>query len=245
MSTTATFVNFRDVGGVSAADGRPVRRRLLFRSDHPAHLDRPTRTWLAGIPLVRVVDLRDDAEVQSTADVFGCAGFPVVRVPVFQGSAESFIEEGYDLDRLYHHMLEESGTRLAEAVHAVASAPRGAVLIHCTVGKDRTGLVIALVLGALGVRRYQIVADYARTQENLTQTWLERRVRELSGLRARDLESRRELLAGSPPRVMEEVLRRLDQDWGSPAGYLRAHGLGVGDLTALRARLLASSEVAA
>jgi len=245
MPVTPPFLNFRDVGGASAVDGRQVRRGALFRSDYPIRMDGPVRDRLEDLGLARVVDLRDEAEVAAAADLFGDAGFEVVHAPVFQGSAESFVQEGFDLDRLYRHMLDESGDRLVEAVRAVSTTARGAVLVHCTVGKDRTGLVIALILGALGVHRHQIVADYARTQANLSVDWVEERVRVLSDLHGHDVSGAAELLGGSPPSAMEAVLDRLDRDWGSPAGYLGAHGLTVSELTWLRARLLATGEEAA
>jgi protein-tyrosine phosphatase len=120
---------------------------------------------------------------------------------------------------------------------AVAGAPEGGVLIHCAAGKDRTGLISALLLGLVGVPAETIAADYAMTAELL-------RPRDEAWLAAAAPEERAEreaLLARYAPRaeVMVEVLAGLEERYGGVEGYLRAAGVSPADLDRLRERLLA------
>jgi protein-tyrosine phosphatase len=113
------------------------------------------------------------------------------------------------------------------------------VLIHCAAGKDRTGLISALLLGLVGVPAETIAADYAMTAELLRprdEEWLENG----PGERA----EREVMLAWFTPtaEVMLEVLEQLDERFGGVELYLRSTGLGQGDLDRLRDRLLAHQE---
>lgn len=237
---SSSFVNLRDLGGLPLHDGSRVAEGTLLRSDAPWRLTARDVEAFGAIPLGEVLDLRDDEEVAEAPSAFAACGFAVRRVPVFAGSARSVVEglEG-GLRGLYERMLQDSGPMLVAAVTRIVHAATGAVLVHCTVGKDRTGMVVALALSAAGVRREAVVEDFARTQANLTGPWLERRVALLSSVHGRDLSGSAQLLAGSPPGLMEDVLGHMDARWGSPLGFLLAHGLDARDADLLRHRLTA------
>ncbi len=120
----------------------------------------------------------------------------------------------------------------------IAESGDDAVLVHCTAGKDRTGLVVALALLAAGVDRAEVVADYALTSANLAGPWADAmlaRMREAGAEIGPDLE---EIVTASPAELMEAVIARWDAEWGSPSGYLRAYGFTDADLAALTAALL-------
>ncbi|MGO3796296.1 MAG: tyrosine-protein phosphatase [Pauljensenia sp.] len=236
------FVNLRDVGGLRTEDGGVVRRGALLRSDFPTTLPPSSRDVLADLPLTRVVDLRDRDEVDSSPTLFPSAGFEVHCVPIFTGSAQSFVEAGTGLAALYTHLLDDCGATLARAVASISRAPEGAVLVHCTVGKDRTGVVVALALAAVGVRSADVIGDYSRTEGNLRGRWLEHRIDVLSALHGRDLSGIADLLGSSPPSLIGGALVRVAERWGSPARYLLEHGLEQEDLLALRRRLLHGEE---
>ena len=112
------------------------------------------------------------------------------------------------------------------------------VLVHCTVGKDRTGVTVAVTLAAAGVDLDAVVADYART-EGLLPEWRNQRIveklRELHP-EARHLE---DLATRSPAPVMAGLLDDLTARYGSPSGYLLAHGMTDAELAALRDVLVA------
>ena len=112
------------------------------------------------------------------------------------------------------------------------------MLVHCTVGKDRTGVTVALALAAAGVDEEAVIADYARTEGMLPEGRNRDIVRMLSTLHpeAVNLE---ELATRSPAHVMRDLLGYLTEQYGSPTAYLQAHGLTDAELEALRRALVA------
>ncbi|MBZ4488685.1 tyrosine-protein phosphatase [Microbacterium sp. cx-55] len=231
----AGAVNFRDVGGLPAATGT-TRSGVLFRSGSLARIDEPARTQIAGIGLRRIVDLRDDDEVALEPTLGDLAVADTVRVPLVLGSVASFFENDMSLDELYAHIVDESAPRLVEVVRAVIETQP--VLVHCTAGKDRTGVSVALILSAAGVEEDAVVADYARTAANLDP---ERARRIVSWLRRvhPDAVHLEELVTGSPEPAMRGLLERLRGSHGDPADYLRAAGVSDDELAELRRILIA------
>jgi protein-tyrosine phosphatase len=123
--------------------------------------------------------------------------------------------------------------RFAEAVEAVADAPEGAVVVHCAGGKDRTGLVTALLLRLAGVGIAEIAADYALSGANLRERalpWIEEAETE-------EEQRRRERISVTPAESMTGVLEELQRRYGGVAGYLRAGGASDEVLERARARL--------
>lgn len=227
-------LNFRDVGGLPAAGGA-TRRGVLYRSGNLARLTDSGRTALRELGVARIVDLRDDDEVRYEPSLIGDAQVEVVRVPMFAGSVASFFDDDLSLDDLYRALIDGSAHRLVEVARAVASAQP--VLVHCTVGKDRTGVSVALILAAVGVEREAIVADYARTAAALP---AERNARVLSYLRGRYPHARHlaDLATASPAGAMAAVFEDLDARYGGPLDYLQAHGLADDEVAALREALV-------
>jgi len=127
-------------------------------------------------------------------------------------------------------MLEHEGAQLAAALKAVATlAPP--VLLYCTAGKDRTGLVTALALAVAGVPRPAVVAEYALSHEHRNHI-LARAMQSVLPTAAEALE-----WASAPPRVMEDTLDVLDREYGGLDAYLDSVGFGAGWRARLRARL--------
>lgn len=227
-------VNFRDVGGLPAAGGR-TRFGVLYRSGNLARVDAAGSASLAAIGLRRVIDLRADEEVSDAPSRLAGLDVSVQRAPLFLGSVASFFERDMTLSELYRTMLDGSAERLVAAVRGIlADQP---VLVHCTVGKDRTGVTVALALAAAGVTQEAVVADYARTADLLPE-WRNREV--LERLHALHPEARHlaELASASPAPVMRELLDGLNQRFGSAAGYLRAHGMDDAELAELTRLLI-------
>lgn len=228
-------LNFRDIGGLPAGE-RMTRSGVLFRSGNLARLDEPTRRRVAALGLRRIVDLRDDDEVRADPTSLGPDAPDAVRVPLFLGSVASFFVEDVSLAEMYDHLVDESAPALAAVVRAVVEEQP--VLVHCTVGKDRTGVSIALMLAAAGVDEDAVVADYARTAASLPAA---RTRRVVAWLRAAHPEARHaeELATASPAPVMRALLGRLRAQYGSVGGYLSAAGIGDAELGELRRILIA------
>lgn len=135
---------------------------------------------------------------------------------------------------VYLEMLRIGRTRFTEAVVSIADAPDGAVLVHCHAGKDRTGLVVALLLLVAGVSAEIVADDYAlsgRNLESLMQSWLD----EAADDRGRELRRR---VAAAPAAAMIDVIDELDRAHGGAAGYLLGAGATEDDLGRIRSRLV-------
>ncbi|MFN8047670.1 MAG: tyrosine-protein phosphatase [Ancrocorticia sp.] len=241
----AGFYNLREAGGLHAANGR-IRTGRLLRSDFPSAISLDAAEFFLGLPLGVVIDLRDPDEIDTTPKVFWDAGFSVVERPIFSGSIASMTTGVPGVKQLYLTMLERFPVQLAAAVGDVAnSVEGGAVLVHCTAGKDRTGMVIALIQSLLGARDDDVIATYARTQANLSGEWLIGMHAKLRQLAQRDAQFAQlnvsdldPLLAGSPPEAMRSALDWIDRTSGSAETFLRDNGLEVDQVNVLREVLL-------
>ncbi|WAA67480.1 tyrosine-protein phosphatase [Microbacterium oxydans] len=223
--------NVRDVGGIPATGGR-IRSGVLLRS---GQLSGATTAGAAAVrsSVRHIVDLRDGEEV--AAEPTEIEGPATTHLPLFLGSVRSFFESDTSLDDLYLHLLEESGERLVDAIRVIAAGEP--TLVHCTVGKDRTGVTVALALSAVGADREAVIADYALTESQLP-AQRSRRIAEY--LRAQHPEAVHAvaLATQSPAPVMRRLLEQVDERWGSAAGYLRANGMTEGELADLKAALV-------
>lgn len=157
-------VNFRDLGGYRTADGRQVAWRRLFRADGLSRLTPDDLAVLSGFGLRTVIDLRSPGEVaQRGRFPVETAGVDYVALPVSDvlpspETLEGWGEAAYAADR-YVEMVEQGGPALAAAIDVLAMGDLPAVY-HCSAGKDRTGVLSALVLAFLGVPDPVIVEDY-------------------------------------------------------------------------------------
>ncbi|WP_454112992.1 tyrosine-protein phosphatase [Microbacterium maritypicum] len=223
--------NVRDVGGMPANGGR-IRSGALLRA---GQLSGATTSGAAALRarVQHIVDLRDGEEV--AAEPSEIEGPDTTHLPLFLGSVRSSFEADTSLDDLYLHLLEESGERLADAIRIIAAGER--TLVHCTVGKDRTGVTVALALSAVGADREAVIADYALTESQLP---AQRSQRIADYLRTQHPEAVHAvaLATQSPAPVMRRLLEQVDERWGSAAGYLRAQGVTDAELAALSAALV-------
>lgn len=231
----AGALNFRDVGGLRAGTGA-TRSGVLFRSGNLARLGDDGRASLRSLGVRRIVDLRDDAEVAYEPSRTEGLGIETIRIPLFLGSSASFFVEDISLADMYRSLVDTASTQLVAATRAVLGGRPA--LVHCTVGKDRTGVTIALLLSAAGVDEDAVVADYARTEAALPAG---RNAAVLAHLRRLHPEARHleDLATRSPAPVMRGLLDDVRDRFGSPADYLRAHGVTDDELTELTRLLIA------
>ncbi|WP_395242791.1 tyrosine-protein phosphatase [Agromyces sp. MMS24-K17] len=229
--------NFRDVGGLPAATG-VVRPGVLYRSDGLHRLGEAGRAELVELGIGIVIDLRDDREAQSMPDDVAGLDLEVLRLPVFEGSAASQ-RPGISLAELYERIVSQHSHVVVEAIREISSAGDRSVVVHCTAGKDRTGVVIALTLLAVGVDREAVIADYERTQANLAGEWLEGMVELIGRYGVADSPQLRMLVGGSPREAIEAVIEEVERRNGTAREYLVASGLGLSELAALERLLIA------
>lgn len=223
--------NFRDVGGLPAASGQ-TRAGVLYRSGSLAHLDDTGRAAIASFHLRRIIDLRDTVEVDRQPSRIDGLDVERVSLPVFLGSTASFFDEDLSLSDMYRAIVNDSRDRVISVVRGIVEDQP--VLVHCTAGKDRTGVTVAMALSAVGVERDAVITDYARTEEFVPPAVRERVVAHLRALHPGNSSNLEELAAMSPAHVMRDVLIEVDRDYGSPLDYLRSGGLSDDELTELR-----------
>ncbi len=245
------IVNARDLGGLVNREGRTVRRGLLLRTANLSQATREDLRRLAGdYRLSLVIDLRTQTEREERPDRLP-AGVRYLPDPLFDEATGGITrEEGQsvvfslpDMPALYRTMVTAQPCKdvLSRALREILSHAyeTGAVLWHCTAGKDRCGVVSALVLAALGVDRAEIMRDYAIDDprflidaEELYRSILR------SGRSEAEAETARECFLASP-RFMEAALDAIEQRHGGPEVFL-TEGLGIPEslLSEFREKLL-------
>ncbi|MEU3652832.1 tyrosine-protein phosphatase [Streptomyces sp. NPDC032161] len=227
------LVNFRDLGGLRAATAT-IRPGVLCRSAGLASLTEAGLATLRDGAVAVVVDLRSEQEAVAAP----ATAHPVtVRLPLLDGDALAMARVP-TLGEVYANLLETAGRAFAHVARVVAETTDGAVLVHCTAGKDRTGLAVALLLEAVGVDRETVVADYALSEDRLRGAWAERMTASVRAMGVEVTPGLETLITRSPAPVMAETLDRLDSGYGGAARYLTAHGLDADTLARLRGRLL-------
>jgi protein-tyrosine phosphatase len=191
----------------------------------------------------RVFDLRSDAEL-SRDGIGEFAGRVAehVHVPLVRVSLSPFDPEidwrTVNLRDRYLEMLDEGGTAIRTIFSALAEEVPGAVVFHCSGGKDRTGVVAALILRCLEVPDAVILDDYALSEANLADAVREYRSHlEDAGLDGAAIA----YLTSSPPERMGYTLAQMDRRWGSTEGYLNAIGIGAAIIERVRSSLLEPS----
>lgn len=150
--------NARDLGGLPAGERR-IKGRALVRTDNHDRLGAAGIAALDAYGVSRIVDLRWEWEAAKYRSPFALDPRYRLRPAFDDGLADQSPTDSYG------QFVDHSRTRLGAVVEAIAEAPPGAVVVHCHGGRDRTGVVIALVLRLAGVADAAIAADYARTPE--------------------------------------------------------------------------------
>lgn len=234
--------NFRDLGGYPGRGGAPVRWRKLFRSDHLGALTDADQAALAGLGLARTFDFRGVAERAATPyRLPGVTQHSLAIEPTVVQRMDELTAGGRTLTApvvealmkdLYRALINDNAARFAELFHHLLQDDAPAVL-HCTAGKDRTGVAAALVLLALGVPRELVLQDYLLTNELMPLP--------------------PQLHGNAPPEALavlwqvqqdflDTALAIIDADHGGVERYLRQRlGVGTAALNTLAARYLHGS----
>jgi protein-tyrosine phosphatase len=232
------LVNLRDLGGLPIDGGGETRFGRLLRSDSPHQLDESGARVLADAGVSTVVDLRTASEQADRPNLLVSVGeMQCVSAPIFTDETE-FPRELTTATDVYCWWLRDLGTGIKTAITAISDAPAAPILVHCHAGKDRTGVVVALVLVLAGVGTDAIADDYALSGVQLADMLARDRVsaveRGMDAVRAERLFTvRRE--------AMVETIERVEADHGGAAKYLAGLGIDAQRIDLLR-RLLVAPE---
>ncbi|MFF3224006.1 tyrosine-protein phosphatase [Nocardia suismassiliense] len=229
--------NFRDLGGYRTANGQMVRWGRLFRADSLSKLRDQDWERFLELGITTVIDLRYPWEIDAKGRVpqhesLVYHNLSIEHRPYDQAALGPEIEVGPYLAERFLEVAADGVEELRQAIEVLANAD-GPAVFHCASGKDRTGLLAALVLNLLGVSDEQIIEDFARTElatDRLIADW-----------RAAypDKELTWPGYGRAPAEVMRLFLAALAAEYGSVRGYTTER-LGVDDgvIAALRRSLL-------
>lgn len=229
--------NVRDTGGYACTDGHMTRWRTLLRGDSLHRLTDAAQAELLAAGLRTVIDLRHDTERAESPSVFAASeAVRYLHVPLIENTAsEAAADSTRGLAEIYAEIILASHARICELFAALAEPGAFPALVHCTAGKDRTGIAIALLLGTAGVPAATIAADYALSETFLLGEWLEERKRAMAAA-GRDW-SLVEPLMASPEELMLHTLAAIDARHGSVPDYLLSVGVPRAHLDAVRTAL--------
>jgi protein-tyrosine phosphatase len=237
-----TLFNVRDLGGYATSGGRTTRWQLLYRADGINRVSGADLDRLAGLGLRTVVDLRTHGELEERGR-FPVDAMPVDyhHLPVIRETWESWdlevdLEPVAFLVERYQEMLDEGGPALAAALEVLADPAAYPAVFHCAAGKDRTGVLAAVVLGLLGVPDDTVADDYglSRAAMDALVDWLRAHVPEALDA----MTDQPAAFLDAPPRAMHEVLALVRAEHGSMAGYVESIGVDGDTVASLRRILL-------
>lgn len=229
--------NLRSTAGYLTGHG-PVRPGRLLRSDALHRLQPGGAHVLGSAGVASVIDLRDDTEVADAPSLVPPTTARTVHHPLLPTGGVPDGEAGpATLREVYRTIVIDRVDALVGAVRHIAEAPAGGVLVNCTAGKDRTGVVIAVTLSAVGVDRDQVIADYSRSEENLRGEWETTMLDTWRDADGNVPDALREMVAASPPELMAETLDLIGELYGGSEQMLRSGGFTDDTLGRLRSRL--------
>jgi protein-tyrosine phosphatase len=231
--------NFRDLGGYLTRDGRTVRWRQIFRSNHLAHLTDDDAAVLRSLGIKSAFDFRGSAERPEA--LCGMSDIAVHSLPVeptvvaalraiAAGGTPLSAEHAVEVMRDSYRSYVQQNTPRFRALFAHLLEDRAPLVIHCTAGKDRTGFACALILHTLGVPDEVISEDYLLTNQFYRR----------DPNSATDLPDHvKQVLGSVQPAFLSAAFEAIDADYGSLETYLKdGIGLGAAERTALAARYL-------
>jgi protein-tyrosine phosphatase len=239
LSLTGCY-NFRDLGGYPTSDGGTIRWKRLYRADGLTRLTEEDCALLSALGLVTVIDLRTVSEVNDRGR------FPYEKVEVEYHHlplSESIpgTEETRDWDKpefvvdRYRELLSEGSGPLSRAIGLLATAGSLPAVFHCSAGKDRTGVLAAIVLGCFGVPDRMIIDDYALSAIGTAR--LMQSLREEYAEAADEVEKYASAILRVMPEAMAGFIDHVRAEYGSFEGL--ANTLGVADeIEALRAQVV-------
>ncbi len=228
--------NLRDLGGYPTADGRCTRWRQLFRSDAlhritPADLD-----TLNGLGIATVIDLRSQSEIAFAGQGLLLSGDITLMTTLDSVDDRVKGDTVRAVDLLSHRYLDYlANDRFLFVIKNLADSDCYPAIINCFFGKDRTGVLAALLLEILGVDRSIVISDYALSSSRTGA--LIARLKE-DPLYRETLEQTDPSLLAADPSTMSTFLQAVDKRYGGAESWARARGITSSDLAHLRANLL-------
>lgn len=243
-----TVLNFRDIGGIMTVSGKKIKEGSIFRSANPDKISKKDIRRFSQLNIRTIIDLRAQSEFKKrkrTLKNIDSISLPLdfqqitrsrLKPLLYKRGSENMISDVSN--SLYIEMLDASLYVFREVMETLLSPRRCPVLIHCQAGKDRTGIICALILLALGTERHLIIDDFMKSNEALLpffkKTLLRRKLLSFGFF---PLE--RVLFAVTVrQRNIESILDRIENHYGGIEAYLMESGYNTTRLDELKKELL-------
>jgi len=232
-------LNLRDLGGLPTENGATTAWGAFVRGDTLCGLTESGRKALRGYGIRTVIDLRSAEEITTEPNPFAALPDVVsyVHQPLNDPATESRLAVTASATERYLVMVDAAGTagRLAAVFGSMASAPSGGVLFHCFAGRDRTGIVAALLLRLASVGIGTIVRDYEATDDRM-------RARYDAWLLTLTGTARERFLASLEQRghPIRRSVEHIEERYGSVGSYLQEHGTARTDIERVIDRIRAA-----
>lgn len=222
--------NFRDLGGYQTQDGNQVAWRRLFRSGELHNMTSSDANRLKQeLGLTSVLDLRSNVEIEKHGiGLVPESGFRYYNVSLISDGGDSKANERRyknftDMGGFYLHLLrqQEFVDLIIEALDVIAEPRNHPILLHCSAGKDRTGILTAVLLSIVGVKDQDIINDYS-----LSASYMDVLVNRMKSepQMAEDAKSLPNYFWKAAPESMALFLSSLKKEYGSVKGYLKTMG---------------------
>ena len=235
--------NVRDLGGYRTKGGKVTKTGQFVRSDSLHRIQNEGVNYLVKKNLSTVIDLRTKKEIEDEPNPFSnFKGVRFINIPLLENLSPTFLgtnKVGKALEdpllSFYLSALHERHSAIREVFSTMSSADPGLILFNCTAGKDRTGIISALLLGLVEVSTTDIIKNY--TDSELFITKLVEQFLEKSRLRGGDTESYARMLR-CPPETMVSALDSIALSHTNIYTYLKEIGLSEDQLLRVSQRLV-------
>lgn len=225
--------NTRDLGGYKTSDGKTTKNNIFFRSDNTNKLtDTDVNKLKEEFNLKHVIDLRYSSEIAASTDkLSNVQGVTYYNIPLYIPKEQmiDLIKGNIDLGDAYIKSLEQKET-VKNIFDTIAGVDNGALLFHCTNGKDRTGTVAALLLGLCGVSDKDILKDYSITYELIKNSESVKKGIENYGT---------DTIFKSLPEYMNKFLDHINQNYKSVENYLIECGVSTENISKIKEKFTA------
>lgn len=247
--------NARGIGGYPTEDGHRLRDGLFFRSAGLNFLGSHGLDDLRALGVKEVVDLRDPMEAKlwpyTLPSDIHVENIPLIKrdntgidmdaaMKASDGGDSQAAKDAMNavsMEDMYHGIVAGSGREIVGILKKLLDSQTRPMLIHCTAGKDRTGITSGVLMSLLGVGDDLVVSCYAKSGSNLGETFAKEVVGDLAGDAggAGQVSAARTAALTSPPSLMRGVLTQIREDYGSAEEYCIKNGMTPEDVAALRA----------
>jgi len=223
-------VNARDLGGYVTNDNMITKFKTFIRSSRLTDLTEKDNAFLKKYGITDIIDLRGVTKIQATFvsdDNIDKEYFKFYYLPLSNIEMETYSkihenDDNFDFGEAYKYVLNNKGK--IKQIFEILANSKGAVLFHCTAGKDRTGIIAALILGLCGIPDLDIIANY-----QVTNTYI-------SG--STFLNTYANNVQKSEPKYMQTFISRLKEEYGSYENYLLSCDISKEDLKKIKTKFL-------